>query len=210
MKVRLLLLLALLLSGCATAPQPVAGDNVDATAIARHQQQLEQLTQWQLQAHVALFNLTRDARDAVYLEWRQTPEQMHLRFYHPLKGTLARLEQTPLGATYYDQDDQAYYGSDAEQLIERLFGYQLPLQLLQQVMIGQQPPSAAQQTYRQFKTNQGEYAPLASYRADANEQDWQVQLDAYELVNNDLYLPTSIELASELWRIKLRVRKWQL
>lgn len=210
MKVRFLLLFAVFLGGCATAPPPVSEDAVAPAAIARHQQHLAQLEQWQLQAHIALFNLTNDERDAVYLEWRQRPQQMQLRFYHPLKGTLARLEQTPLGATYYDEDDQAYYGSDAEQLVHRLFGYQLPLDLLQQVVIGQQPELVSAPSYRNFSTSNGDLAPLASYHTKASEQQWHVQLNAYEVVNSKVYLPTAIELESALWRIKMRVRKWQL
>lgn len=208
MKLSLLLLFSLILVGCATAPKEIPISAIDANAVARHQRQVADLTQWQLRGQIALFNLTDDERDSVYLEWQQRPEHLQIRFYHPLKGTLARLEQTPQGASYYDEDERAYHGYNAESLIARLFNFELPVTLLQQVVTGALPPDAQHERYQLLEQEQ--LAPLMSYSVQRDTQTWQVQLADYEAVQQRVFLPENIELRSSEWRIKLRVREWKL
>lgn len=210
MKLRLLLLFSLILTGCATPPKEIPMSAIDANAVARHQNQVAMVEEWQLRGQIALFNLQADERDSVYLEWRQTPDRLNLRFYHPLKGTLARLEQDPQGATYYDEDDQAFYGSNAESLIARLFDFELPIGLLQQVVTGVQPQGAEQQRYSLMETQELPLAPLMSYVVTRQAQQWHVHLQNYAQTQPALYLPQSVELRSADWRIKLRVNEWKL
>lgn len=210
MKARLLLLTILLLSGCATAPPEIPMSAIDANAVARHQQQLDAITQWQLTGQIALFNLQTDERDAVYLEWQQAPTVLNLRFYHPLKGTLARLEETTSGAVYYDEDGQAYYGATAESLIQRLFALKLPLNLLRTVVLGKQPPQARAQRFQLFDEADLPAAVLTEYEVNDQQQLWRVQLAQYERQNNQLLLPTETQLENSQWRVRLRIRKWQL
>ncbi|WP_258807122.1 lipoprotein insertase outer membrane protein LolB [Pseudidiomarina sp. CB1] len=210
MKLRLLLLFSLILSGCAAPPEEIPMDAIDANAVSRHQDQVDALQRWQLRGQIALFNLTADERDAVYLEWKQSPERLQLRFYHPLKGTLARLEQDAQGATYYDEDEQAYYGYNAESLVARLFNFELPIALLQQVIVGARPQGAEQQRYLLLNDHDLAMAPLMSYLVTRNEQQWQVQLNNYEQQSGRLFLPHNVELRSSAWRIKLRVSEWKL
>ncbi|RUO56007.1 lipoprotein insertase outer membrane protein LolB [Pseudidiomarina homiensis] len=210
MKLRLLLLFSLILTGCAAPPEEIPMDAIDANAVARHQAQVDALQHWQLRGQIALFNLTADERDAVYLEWKQSPERLQLRFYHPLKGTLARLEQDAQGATYYDEDEQAYYGYNAESLVARLFNFELPIMLLQQVIVGGRPQGAEQQRYLLLNNQELAVAPLMSYLVTRNEQQWQVQLNNYEQQSGQLFLPHNVELRSSTWRIKLRVSEWKL
>lgn len=214
MKLRLLLLFCLFLTGCAAPPKEIPMSAIDTNAVARHQDQVAALANWHLRGQIALFNLTADERDSVYLEWRQAPELLQLRFYHPLKGTLARLEQDKQGATYYDEDGQAYYGYNAESLMARLFAVELPITLLKQVVTGQQPQGAEQQRY--FLVDDSVHkqalplAPLMSYLVKRDQQQWQVQLSGYKQQQEALFLPQSVELRSTDWRIKLRVSEWKL
>ena len=210
MKARLLLLTILVLSGCATAPPEIPINAIDANAVARHQQQVSAITAWQLTGQIALFNLKTDERDAVYLEWQQSPEVLNLRFYHPLKGTLARLEETSTGAVYYDEDGQAYYDASAEDLIQRLFALKLPLTLLRSVVTGKQPEQARAQNFQLFDQAELPEAVLTAYEVDDQQQQWQVQLAQYERQTNGILLPTEAQLENSAWRVKLRIRKWQL
>lgn len=210
MKLSLLLLFSLILVGCATPPKEIPMSAIDSNAVARHQQQVGALEQWQLRGQLALFNLNADERDSVYLEWRQSPNTLQLRFYHPLKGTLARLEQDAQGATYYDEDEQAFYGYDAESLVARLFNFELPINLLRQVVTGKLPQGAQQQRYQLLEQPELPLAPLLSYQVSRNEQQWQVQLHDYEQSQGTVFLPHNVELRSNDWRIKLRVREWKL
>lgn len=210
MKLRLMLLFSLILTGCATPPKEIPMAAIDANAVMRHQNQVAAVENWQLRGQIALFNLQADERDSVYIEWRQTPERLNLRFYHPLKGTLARLEQDPQGAIYYDEDEQAYYGANAESLLARLFDFELPINLLQQVVIGAQPQGAEQQRYLLMDDQESPLAPLMSYVVTRQEQQWHVLLERYEATKSMLFLPQSVELRSTAWRIKLRVNEWKL
>ncbi len=209
MKVRILLLLALLLSGCAAPPKEISERAVDRNAVERHQTTLQQLNDWTLRGQIALFNLRDDERDAVYLEWQHSTTRTHMRFYHPLKGTLARLEQDASGATYVAADGQAFYGQTAEQLVTRLFGYQLPLELLTQVIIGRQPPGAQQLRYQLHPMEPHQVAALSSYSVARQAQTWQVNLTAYQPTQH-LLLPHQVELTSAAWRIKVKVKQWKL
>ncbi|MFC0444513.1 lipoprotein insertase outer membrane protein LolB [Pseudidiomarina halophila] len=209
MKVRLLLIVALLLSGCAAAPPEIPLSEVDRNAAARHQQAIASLTDWSISGQIAMINLNEDDRDAVYLEWSHTPAKMNLRFYHPLKGTLARLEEDLTGATFFDQDGQAYYGVTAEQLIARIFDYQLPLQLLSEVITGRRPEDAVQLSYQLHELNGQPYATLNRYVVTTPTQNWQVELSNYQAEQQYL-LAHQLELASAEWRIKLKVRQWKL
>ncbi|MGQ4276209.1 lipoprotein insertase outer membrane protein LolB [Pseudidiomarina sp. E22-M8] len=209
MKVRLMLLLALLLSGCAAPPAEIPISEIDRNAVMRQQNTVQALEYWSLNGQIALFNLAADERDAVYLEWQQTPNRMQLRFYHPLKGTLARLKQDVSGATYFAEDGQVYHGHNAEELVARLFNYQLPLELLADVVIGRQPNNAKHLSYQLVELEQQSFAPLTSYSVNTKGQEWRVDLAGYQ-VQQQLLLPQRVELVSAKWRIKLRVSQWKL
>lgn len=209
MKVRLLLLFALLLGGCAAPPAEIPLSAIDRNAAARHQQTIASLTDWSISGQIAMINLNEDDRDAVYLEWKHAPAKMSLRFYHPLKGTLARLEQDLTGATFFDQDGQAYYGVTAEQLIARIFDYQLPLQLLSEVITGRRPDDAVQLSYQLHELDGKPYATLHRYLVTTPTQNWQIELSNYQAEQQYL-LAHQLELVSAEWRIKLKVRQWKL
>ncbi|MEA3587385.1 outer membrane lipoprotein LolB [Pseudidiomarina sp. 1APP75-27a] len=209
MKVRLLLIVALLLSGCAAAPPEIPLSAIDRNAAERHQQAIASLTDWSISGQLALFNRVEDDRDAVYLEWQHASGEMRLRFYHPLKGTLARLEEDLTGATFFDEEGQPYYGVTAEQLIARIFNFQLPLQLLSEVITGRRPDGAVQLSYQLHDLDGKPYATLNRYLVATTSEKWQVELSNYQAEQSYL-MPHQLELISPEWRIKLKVSQWKL
>ena len=115
-----------------------------------------------------------------------------------------------MGAIYYDEDSQAFHGADAESLIQRLFALRLPIQLLRTVVLGKQPAQASAQRFQLFSDVAAPEAVLAEYQVLDQQQLWRVQLGQYERQSSLALLPTEAQLENDQWRIKLRIRKWQL
>jgi outer membrane lipoprotein LolB len=204
----LLSLLQISLSACTSLSQQQPVSAVDSNAVQAHQQQLQALTEWRLQGQLALFDLTNEKRHSMYIDWQHSPALTSLRFSHPLQGTLARLQQTPAGAVLIDNDDNHYYGNDAETLLYNYFQLALPFNLLSDIMLGRQQPSMQQPQYLLANQQQPPLALLTGYSIDAGGQRWQVQLTNYRAIQA-LLLPQQFELTTRQWRLKLRVNQWQ-
>lgn len=204
----LLSLLQISLSACTSLPQHQPVSAVDANAIQAHQQQLQALTEWRLQGQLALFDLSKQKRHSMYIDWQHSPALTNLRFSHPLQGTLARLQQTPAGAVLIDSEDNHYYGNDAETLLYDYFQLALPFNLLSDIMLGRQQPTMQQPQYLLASQQQTPLALLTGYSIQAAGQRWQVQLSRYQ-AEQALLLPQQFELTTQQWRLKLRVNQWQ-
>lgn len=207
----LLLLISLCawLSACAITPS--TNNTVPAAAIARQQGQLSDLQQWRLQGQIAVFDVRNNQRQALYLDWQQSPERVAMRFSHPLQGTIARLEQDAAGAVLIDDQQRHYYGTDAEQLLRDYFNLALPIAQLPDIVLGRQLPGQQQSQYLLSDAAEPQYGLLTSYRMRADGQWWQAQLRFYRPVTAlaERWLPHSVELEARDWRIKMRVTSWQ-
>ncbi|MDX1524782.1 MAG: lipoprotein insertase outer membrane protein LolB [Pseudidiomarina maritima] len=207
------LLLVVLLSGwlsaCSTVPTSTTTTMVSAGAIAAQQQQLAELTQWRLRGQMAIFDLRENDRHGIYVDWNQSPNLVSMRFSHPLKGTLATLEQTSNGALLIDNDGNEYRDNSASALLERYFAVQLPFDLLPQLVLGVQPEQMFEAHYQLLDDDPQQRALLADYQLLAARQMWTAELRQYQPVATYL-LPHSIDLTSAHWRLKLKVSQWLL
>lgn len=215
----LLVLIAGLVTACAAPPPLPTQVTAPPEALAQQQRAslLWQQQQWSFSAQIAVFDLVADDRHAAYIEWRQQPNRSFLRFYHPLRGTLAELNVSPTEAVLIDADGNERRALSAETLLRQQLGLNIPLRLLQAVVIGKLPERAGMIEYYQDGT-------VATYAVPATRQLWQVNLSRYQAVNRThskltngdsaaptaFQLPNAISLESEAYRLKLAVSNWQL
>ena len=205
----LILLLALLsLTACSSVQRPPIQHDVSIAAIQAQQSRLQKLTDWQLRGQMALFDLQQQDRHSMYVEWQATPTQLKMRFYHPLRGTLARLEQTPAGAILVAEDGTHYQANTMDELLWEYFRLELPINQMSAIISGREQPEMMGKFFQLQSVNNESLALLAGFVMPASGQLWQGQLQQYKSTNG-VYLPHLIELSSSHWRLKLQVSKWQ-
>lgn len=205
----LILFITLLgLTACSTVQPPPIQHDVSAAAVQVQQQRLQQLTHWQLRGQMALFDLVQAERHGMHIEWYATPTHLNMRFYHPLRGTLARLEQTPEGANLIAEDGNEYQAQTMDDLLWEYFRLALPITQINAIISGREQPGMFNKSYQLQTFNDQQLALLAAFTMPATGQLWQGQLSQYKLVQ-DVFLPHQIELSSSSWRLKLQVSKWQ-
>ncbi|MBR9908476.1 MAG: outer membrane lipoprotein LolB [Gammaproteobacteria bacterium] len=196
------------LVACSSVPEPTTHTTVAAAAINGQQQQLQQLDQWRLRGQMALFDLRQDDRHGLYIDWFYSAELLTMRFSHPLRGTIARLEQRKGYAELVDHDDNSYYGRNAQELLQKYFNIDLPVDMLNSVVMGKQLPTMAETKYQLQSTDTQQLALLSDFVMVAADQLWNAQLRQYQPVNG-IYVPHSIDLTAQTWRLKLKVSEWK-
>ena len=136
---RWLLVLSLLLSGCAAvpveAPEPERVSDFD-----RHLAALDRLEDWSLRGRAAIRTLS-DA-GTVSLDWRQQGERYTVELRAPLGAGGVRLEGGEYGVLLRTADGEQVLARDAAELLEQHTGYRLPVEALRYWLLGRPVPDA--------------------------------------------------------------------
>lgn len=183
---------AILLAGCANqealAPQ---------STWAEHQAQLEQLTQYQARGNFGY--ISPEQRFSTGIFWAKSPEQSQLQLTSLFGTTVLKLEMTPQGAQLTDDKGQTYTGKNAAELVQRLTGLQLPIEQMQDWLIGL--PTGADH-YTLNTENQ-----VNSLTKVINGKTWTLQYLQYD---DSLQppLPTLLRLTQGDIKINLQINHW--
>lgn len=211
MRLLTLLCLCLLLSACASRPPSMGEHDADRTQIDAHQADLAAIESWQLQSRLAFFDLRDDSRQSASLRWQYTDGYHAIRLSHPLRGTLARLEEGASGAVLTDNEGRSYPADDIESLLAWHLNLILPIDLINDALLGRIPDT--QLINPQYYAN----GTLAEYSVDFDQnnawqrQTWHVSLDRYQNAQDSaIRLPHQLELQSEDYRIRLNITQWQI
>lgn len=198
-----LFLSLIVLSACSSRPtQQQVVTNVANALVEQHQQRIIHISNWHIRGRIAFSNLLENDRNAATLSWTKGLDESFLRLSHPLRGTLAQLEQTPLAATLTDSKGEQHYAPSIDQLLYWQLGLTLPFSLVENAMTGKIP----EQLGSQF----GFYADgtLAEYQID---QQWHISLSRYQAVNTAtgmLQLPHELEVTHANYKIRLQINEW--
>ena len=189
-----LLLLPVLLAGCASAPRPVTPiDNWDD-----YQSRLSQLQTWQLQGKLGV-RLPKDA-SSVNVDWDQHADLYAIRLSGPFgQGTtwirgdrqqvsLEQAGQPPLSAT------------TPEELIYDALGWELPIRDLYYWVRG--IPAPRSPVAAQAKTAAGALSYL-------EQSGWQLSYSRYSAVG-PWQLPGKIIALREPLKLTLIIRQWEV
>ncbi len=183
------LLLSLLLHGCASYRPPTPDDTI------------AQQDDWLLRGKLGV--ITPDDRLSANLHWRHLGRtgQDDLRLTNPFGATVLSLSAQP-GLASVTLDGQQYDGSSAEQLVRRLTGWQLPLSQLSAYLLGD-PGDNPTTVYDE----QGNPLSLELTHPDSGER-WQLTYQGWQQLSG-YKVPRQLELRGDNQRIKLAISHWQ-
>lgn len=185
----LLLLMALLLSGCATKPSSVD--------ISQRQESLP-LQSWKISARMA-FKGPEDSFSAT-LDWQRRDGRSVIRLSKLLGGTLFVLETGAQGSVL-TMDGETWHDTDAQRMLYHLTGWLIPVRQLHQWIQGLPGDT---KNHRNIT-----YNPDGTLNSLITRNGWQVSYQDYMAAGN-LILPKSLTVKRNQLRIKLRIHDWQI
>lgn len=183
------------LTGCTTL------DSTTNVEWQTHQQRLASIQQYQ--AIGKLGYLSPQQRQSLNFQWSYSAQLMQLRMTTFLGQTALALKVTPDGALVETYDDQQFGAPSAQALIHQLTGLTLPVELLNEWLLGR--PTAAD-AYQLNQTN-----TLASLTKSVAGQTWQLDYLTYQDVQHQatlLPLPRKLKLTQGDISINIVITKW--
>lgn len=212
-----ILFLIYFITACASIPDSLPEDEIADEAISSHQQSLSHIEAWEFQSRMAFVDVANNNRQAASLRWRNLVDARELRLSHPLRGTLARLNEDSSGAVLTDNQGQQFEANDIESLLLIHLNVFLPIELIHDALLGRFPDTEIiNPTYYSDGT-------LAQYEVDLsvdNQQNWwlgdagetwRISLARYQSAHNDaVLLPHQLEIHSETYQITLNISRWTL
>ena len=194
----LYLLMPLLLTACTyLSPLPSAPEARTVPWPVR-EAQLAKLQAWIL--HGSVFIRHENRTWSFRLRWEQAGSgQYQIHLFGPMGGGVGHLQGTPQLTVFTDAEGKSVQADDAESLLAREVGWQLPLVGLQSWLKGM--PIAAVATQRQFD--------FARRLQTLHQQGWTIQYKRYSLVDR-LQLPSRIDMQRAGWTVRMVVAEWQI
>ncbi len=190
------LLALFLLVGCTSTPLPQ-----HAIDQQTHQQQLSQFSHWQLSGKLAF--KSKDEKFSAYVRWRQQGSDFSLDLNSFIGTNLMNMTGYP-GYAKLQADDQVYVDNDASRLVERVTGWNIPVEKLSLWIKGQHEASDLV-TY-------DEYGLVKALLPGCQGcQHWRLEYQKYEKLDQ-LWLPTLVVLSNQqdsANQIKIRIDSWK-
>lgn len=188
----------LVLTGCSTLPE--SNTSVEWQA---HQQKLVSIAQYQTAGKLGY--ISPEQRQSLNFQWKRSPESSQLRLTTFIGQTVLNLSLEPQGAVVKTYDGQTLSHASADVLLEQLTGLTLPVEQLQDWLLGN-PTSADDFQLSDNNT-------LSSLNKLVGQQPWQLQYLSFQDVEYKgelLPLPKKIKLIHRDTSINLVITKWIL
>ena len=194
---RLMLVSAIVyLAGCSTTGIPQ--QEIDRQ---QHQLKLSQFDHWTVKGRLAF--KSPDEKFSAYLNWEQQQDHYLLNLNSFIGTSLMKMAGSP-GFSRLEADDNIYTDTNASQLINRITGWNIPVEKLAKWVKGQYDNSD--------KVSVNEYGLAQRLQPVCKDcQQWQLSYSKYKLID-DLWLPHEIELNNTYTtdnQIKIRINSWQ-
>ena len=188
---------ALLLASCAVAPpQRVPGINPEQAWAARRAR-LVAVRNWNLSGRIALY--TQDSAWTATVAWRQHGEDYDLRLSGPLGQGAAELRGGREGVIMRTADGGVYFAPDASSLIDRQFGWRVPVAGLRYWVLGVPDPAAPA---HEALDGYGRLSRL-------QQSGWDIKFLGYTRAGG-LELPDKIFLNDRHFHVRLVIDQWVL
>ena len=191
----LLLLCALVISGCTTTPNLIPVNDPDAIW-KNHQQDIAMLQQWQLKGRIAIKN----DHESWFLkvDWQQQPEKYEVLLSGPFSG-MVKLSGNQDVVDLTD-GEQTFQAPDAEVLLLEHTGIRMPVNGLRYWVLGLPQPN---KKINDLQLNvEGRLSSL-------HQDEWQVNISRYQTYNGKT-LPAKLVIKNHHLNVKLIVDQWQL
>lgn len=192
----LILFTAMFLHGCATIESTT---NVEWQS---HQQRLAQVTQYR--ASGKLGYISPEQRQSLNFQWSNAPDSTQVRMTTFLGQTALNLTSSPNEASVETYDGETYTAPSPEVLIQRLTGLNIPVEQLNDWMLGR--PTQADD-YQLNQTN-----TLASLTKQVGAHTWKLDYLSYQDVQylgSALPLPKKLKLTQGDISINIVISTWK-
>ncbi|HUG03624.1 MAG TPA: lipoprotein insertase outer membrane protein LolB [Steroidobacteraceae bacterium] len=182
----------LLVTGCATLPEPAAPGDWDTRRAA-----LQALDRWTLSGRVAV--AAGDEGFSGGLTWSQSGTRAEVNLRGPVGGSALAIRVDGSEFTVTDQHGDVFDGDRARELVARRVGSDLPISELRYWLVGAPAPGAP------HRETLGADARLATL----DQAGWQVRYDRYRMAGTTP-LPARLDITKGMLRLRVAVQDWQL
>lgn len=193
-----LILTALLLAGCAAAPERPLPEVPPEQALELRAQQLGAIRHWTCIGRVGATNGS-DSLSAS-MRWVQKRDGYQIRLSGPLGQALVDVKGSPAGVSLRTGDRGTFFASSPEVLLDEQFGWRLPVSGLRYWILGLPVPEA-QVGLRELDVY-GRIRRMEQY-------GWRIEYQDYILVDG-VDMPSRLELQHPNLSARIAVRRWQL
>ncbi len=156
--------------------------------------------QWRYSAKVGI--TTDKIREQANLVWQFRDQSNNVRLFGPLGAGAIKIEFDPYGVRLSDSKGELYSGASAEDLLEQITGWLIPVDSLSHWLFARPAPDKA---FRYQLNAQGNVAVM-------EQAGWAIRYDDYREYGADGQLPRKL-LASKLGvgsvSVKLITKSWQ-
>lgn len=186
-----LLLLMIILNGCSLfQPAPELPQNLSPQARSEY---LSQLDYWQLTGRIGI--IANGESNSANISWKKNQQSTTVRIYGALGATYALVTQTPAGATIKLSDDEVYQGDDAQLLLWQTTGWHLPINQMQQWILG------LHKNAPQYQLNEQGYVESIAF------DQWQLAFNRYQSFYG-LDMPKKLRATHPDITIKFAIYDW--
>ncbi len=191
-----LFLLALLLGAC-SQPMPVP-DSGSVQAWKARQSALTALQDWKLKGRVGLY--TADEAWPGDIHWQQTGKAYDMRIIAPLGVGNLHVYSVEGGVMLeHSAEPHAYFSADPEILIQKQYGWKLPIRDLRYWMTGLPSPRSS----LSGKLDLDQHGRLQSLQ----QSGWHIIFQRYKKIAG-YELPTKVLLEHKDLSVKIVIREW--
>jgi outer membrane lipoprotein LolB len=188
---------AALLAACAPLPVRRPADQAALAAQAAREAQLADADHWTLEGHLAV----SDGREggSGSLTWTQDGERYDFELRAPITGKSFRLSGGPAGASLEGIEGGPLHGPDAEALMRKALGWEVPLREMRAWVLGLRAPDAP------AELSFGEHDLPALLQQDG----WTVDYRAWDLARRPP-LPQKVFASRPPYKVKLSIDSFRL
>lgn len=186
-----------LLAACAPVPVRKPADEAALAAQAAREGRLADVHQWTLEGHLAV----SDGHDggSGSLRWMQDGERYDFELRAPITGKSFRLSGGPDGALLEGIDGGPLHGPDAEALMRKALGWEVPLNDLRAWVLGLRAPGAS----AELRFGEHDLPSLLT------QDGWTVDYRAWDQAHQPP-LPRKVFASRPPYKVKLSIDSFQL
>ena len=188
-------LLVLLLAACSPLPPRPLSDTTPEQSWQLRQQQLRQLTHWQLSGRLAVQN-DHEAWH-MSLNWQQRQERYDINIIAPLGQGAMQLHGDAVAVTLLTDEGEALHSSDPDLLLYQQLGWKVPVSALRYWVLGLPAPGKSTQQL----DDHGRLVHLT-------QAGWEIALLDYQPLHG-VELPRKVFIDNHLARVRLVISRWQ-
>ncbi len=189
-------ILFLLVAGCSVTPNPIQTPQNSSSWIER-KQQLQTLLVWQVEGRIAL-RMGSEGGQSGFV-WRQGPQQMEFDLSGLLGAGATHLSAGSNGVLLETGGEQ-YRGEHASQLLQRVTGWQIPVEAAQYWIKGLPAPDFEPQVM---------VLDGANRLQQLQQLGWKIEVRRYQRVDG-VELPAFVVLEQGDVRLKLKLNRWNI